>query len=875
MPSPLELVAPAGSQEALRAAVCNGADAVYFGLSTFSARARAANFAVESLPEVTAYLRAHNVRGYLALNTLIFSDELPQVVELLKAAADAGVDAVIVQDLGLVKLIRRLTPSLPIFASTQMTIAEPRAMEFVRRLGVRRVILPRELSLAEIRRIAEASDMELEVFVHGALCMSYSGQCLASESLGGRSANRGQCAQPCRLPYQMLADGRPLVTVSGGPNLFGTVPNKLGPPTGAPPGQMADIHLRAYLLSPRDLAAYDRIADLVKVGVRSFKIEGRLKSAQYVAAVVRAYRAALDAAAAGQRFSPTPEQQAELAQGFSRGFTHGFLDGPDHRSLVDGHSPKSRGLRIGRVVGKTQRGVLVEMESPEARLKPGDGVVFDVGRPEQDEEGGRVFEARAQPASSVAELVFRRGDVNLAAVPIGSAVWKTDDPEVGKRLEQTYARVRVAKPTPLTARVRAARGEPLQITFREDVAREATVTGNQPLERAAKHPLTVELLREQLGRLGGTPFVLQSVEANPLDPVMVPKSLLNDLRRQAVAALVQLRDAAARHAIAETDALDAIRRTRMVDGSWSMVNGAQPPAAPAINHEPSTINHLAVLVRTLDQLDAVLKWTPPPHCPRLALAYGDFGDLRLCKQATARGKAAGLPIGLATPRIIKPGEERFLEQILDAGTDAVLARNLAALSFFRDRAPHIPLVADFSLNAVNDLSAGVLADAGVTRLTPGYDLNWQQMSDLLGRVDAGLFEIVIHQHIPMFHTEHCLFAAHLSSGRDHRSCGRPCRHKVELRDRVRAEHPVQADAGCRNTVFNAVAQSAAEFVQEMQRLGIRHFRLELLRESPAQAHALLDCYARLLAGLVAPDEAWRRLRGILSCVPTRGTLEMA
>ena len=243
-----ELLAPAGDWDALRAAVANGADAVYFGLSNFNARHRATNFTLEELPEVMSFLHDRNVRGYVAFNTLIFSDELPEAVSFIQAIAAAGVDAVIVQDLGFARLLARMAPALPVHASTQMTLTEHRGIEFVRKLGVQRVILARELSIDDIGSIANQTSMPLEVFVHGALCVAYSGQCLTSEALGGRSANRGQCAQACRLPYELIVDG-----------------------------QRRDLGDRAYLLSPQDLAAYDLVEPLVRLGVASFKIEGRLK----------------------------------------------------------------------------------------------------------------------------------------------------------------------------------------------------------------------------------------------------------------------------------------------------------------------------------------------------------------------------------------------------------------------------------------------------------------------------------------------------------------------------------------------------------------------------------------------------------------------
>ncbi|HEY1379653.1 MAG TPA: peptidase U32 family protein, partial [Gemmataceae bacterium] len=370
-----ELLAPAGDWDALRAAVANGADAVYFGLPQFNARHRATNFTPDDLPRVIAFLHAHNVRGYVTFNTLIFADELPDAVGFLKTIAAAGADAVIMQDLGLALLAKRVAPTLPVHASTQMTLTEPRGIEFCRReSGIERVILARELSAADVEKVARGTQVPVEVFVHGALCVAYSGQCLTSEALGGRSANRGQCAQACRLPYEMVVDG-----------------------------QARDLGDRAYLLSPQDLAAYDLVEPLAKAGVVSFKIEGRLKSAHYVAATTQTYRAAIDAlgvpgeAGSAGPLALTPQGRRDLEQCFSRGLTHGFLDGVNHQELVQGRFPKSRGVRVGTVVRTTKRGVLVELSADEELVRPGDGVVFDLGKPEEDEPGGRVYEVLPSP----------------------------------------------------------------------------------------------------------------------------------------------------------------------------------------------------------------------------------------------------------------------------------------------------------------------------------------------------------------------------------------------------------------------------------------------------------------------------------------------
>jgi putative protease len=820
-----ELLAPAGDWDALRAAVANGADAVYFGLDQFNARHRATNFKLAELPEVMAYLHGHNVKGFLTFNTLIFSDELEAATDYIKAVAAAGVDAVIVQDLGIAKLIHTLAPTLAIHGSTQMTLTEPSGIEFVRQLGVERVVLARELSVKDIAKITSATSMPLEVFVHGALCVSYSGQCLTSESFGGRSANRGQCAQACRLPYQLLVDG-----------------------------QVKELGDKAYLLSPSDLAAYELIGDLTQLGVASFKIEGRLKSAHYVAATCQTYRAAIDAATEKQAFAISPEQQHDLEQTFSRGFTPGFLEGVNHQTLVEARSPKSRGTRIGTVAEVAGRSLTVQLDAKntklEAALKPGDGVVFDEGHPDQHEQGGRLYAVRMLPWNRL-EISFRDGDVNLSAISVGAIVWKTDDPALKRRLEHSYARDTVTHRKAIAFVVRAHVGDHLSLVAQAEGKTATAVWAEKKLEAANKFPLTQAAAREQLSRLGDTPYELGTVTLDVAGAPMVPKSVLNDLRRQVTQQLLAQR--ARTHEVADAAALETLR------GQLPKFEISQA-ATPALH----------VLARTLEQLDAVLSHT---GALRTTTVYADFEDVRRYPEAVARCRAAGVAIALATLRIVKPGEEGFLKQVGDCGPDALLVRHLGALHYYQQKFPQLPLIGDYALNVANELTAKLFADAGLVRMVPSYDLNWKQLAALLSRFDPSRFEVVIHQHMPMFHMEHCVFAHTLSNGKDFRDCGRPCeKHKVDLTDRVGEPHPLIPDVGCRNTLFNAQAQTAAEFVPDMRTLGLRHFRVELLRESASETTQLMDRYTRVLAGLETPATTLHTLRVLNQLGVTRGTL---
>lgn len=820
-----ELLAPAGDRDCIRAAIENGADAVYFGLDCgYNARARAANFEPHELPEIMGQLHSRGVKGYVTLNTLIFTEELPDVERLVKQIATADVDAVLVQDLGLVRLIRRICPELPIHASTQMTLTSSQSIAAAAELGVERVVLARELSVPEIRRIRAQTEMPLEVFVHGALCVAYSGQCLTSESLGGRSANRGQCAQACRLPYDIVCDGEDVATGD-----------------------------QKYLLSPQDLAAYALIPDLIAAGVCSLKIEGRLKTPEYVANITRHYRRAIDAAMAKRPVEFTPRDVEEMELSFSRGFSPGWLGGCDHKMLVPALSSDKRGVLLGRVRRVVHAQIEVELA---ASVKRGDGVVFDCGRAEDDRQGGRVYEvfragrSLTEPVhEGLVHLAFARDALDFREIFPGQEIWKTDDPELTARLRKSYNTPVPQRRIAIELAIEAAVGQPLRISARAETGWQAAVESPEPLAEARKHPLTEEILRDQFGRLGGSEFELSRLTARIGGQPMVPLSILGRLRHAVVEALrAQARAGKARQ-VAPGSPLEALR-----------AQDALSSPAPTTT-EPT----LHVLCRSLPQLAEVL-------AAGAASVLVDFQDIRHYRDAVKQARAAGAKILLATPRIQKPGEAGIFVALQKYGGDGMLVRNLGGLRFYAER--KIPLVADFSLNCANELTAHYLWTSGAARITPSYDLNREQLLDLVSAAPAAGLELVIHQHMPMFHMEHCVFCAMLSPGTNKTNCGRPCdRHLVQLRDRIGMEHPLHADVGCRNTLFNAVAQSAAEIVPALLHAGVRHFRVELLGERGDQLRETIALYRQLLAGAVTGKEVWSRLQATNRVGVTRGTLE--
>jgi U32 family peptidase len=830
-----ELLSPAGNWECLRAAVANGATAIYFGLERFNARMRADNFRSEELPEIMGYLRRYGVRGFVTFNTLIFTNELPEAEQVLIRLADAGVDAIIVQDPGLARLAREVAPKLELHASTQMTITSPEGLELARELGITRAVLARELSMRELKRFP-TTEFPVEVFVHGALCVAYSGQCLTSESLGQRSANRGECAQACRLPYQMLVDGLP-----------------------------KDLGDKRFLLSPQDLAGIEEIPELIRLGVASFKIEGRLKSPEYVAAVTRVYRDAIDRAVASigleNKANQIPEEDLySLEMTFSRGLFSGWLHGVNHQRLVNGRCGKKRGAFVGFIqkIGKD----FVEVDSA-VEVKAGDGVVFDAGADTEHEQGGRIYEVRQ------GRFHFRNGQIDFRRVRVGDRLWKTDDPALNRQLRQTFARDRDPVRKSVDMEVSGAKGAPLRLrVILDDHAVEAV--SEIDLTPARTSALSDAVLREQLGRLGETRYVLRNLEIKIEEDVFIPIGFINRLRREAIARLnVEkggdrfLQDK--RPEVLSSPLVTDPEESQTLKGTHRSSSGSVLSnlliEAP-ICRTPSP--ELIILCRTFDQIEAALE-------QGIQTIYVDFEDVRIYSQAVERiGDRAHA--FLATPRIQKSGEQGFFRLIENAQPYGVLIRNLGSISFFRGK--RFRLHGDFSLNVANPLTAGFFLHHGLDQLTISYDLNIKEVLSLLLYEPAGRFELTIHQHMPMFHMEHCVFAAFLSEGTDYTNCGRPCdRHEVKLRDRVGSEHLVKADVGCRNTVFNARAQSGAQHVQALLSSGLRRFRVEFLSENRAEARHLIQVYRQLSNGDIPGEEVWHDLKVHLQLGVTKGSLE--
>jgi putative protease len=844
-----EILAPAGDDDSLDAALAAGAEAVYFGLDEgLNARARATNFSTARLPQLCDHVHRAGARAYVTLNTLVFEHELAAVEAVLRACAAAGVDAVIVQDPAVALLARAVSPTLEVHASTQMTISSPEGAAFAQQLGATRVVVPRELSVEEIRTFAQGTPLELEVFIHGALCMSWSGQCLTSEAWGGRSANRGQCAQSCRLPYRLVVDGEAR--------------------------ELGDV---AYLLSPLDLAGVRAVPALADIGVASLKIEGRLKGPAYVASAVETYRAWRDAVVQRHEAEARPALEhnlARMAVAYSRGFSDGFLLGANHQSLVEGRFPKHRGALLGEVV--EVRAPLVRVrkvsragERPGSTASsavdvalpdpvPGVGVGFDLGRPQEDEPGGPLF--GVEPAAGGWWLRFGRPGPDLAQVRPGAKVWVSSTPKLTSEAAAAVEAGQrgVSGRIPVVLRVRGAAGAPLGATLeaRGPVGNQAQVSGQttELLAPAKGAGLGVEVLADKLGAMGGTPFKLEAVELDELGGGLhLPVSALKALRRELVPQLEQKVLAARRHALnAGPAAAKVVADAQALQARRAFKAPEQPTLVP--------------LVRRAEQLEAVI-------AAGLRTVELDWMELVGLEKAVARAREAGLQVVIATTRVQKPGEAGVDARLERLKPDGMLVRHWGGLVHFSRHESDVQVHGDFSLNVTNSVTAHHLLALGADTLTCAHDLDEAQLFAMLAHVPAQRLTVAVHHHISTFHTEHCVYAHTLSQGRDFKTCGRPCEtHQLALEDVKGQRHPVVVDVGCRNTVFNAQAQSAASVVPRLIAAGVRRFRAEFVWEDQATCRAVLDAWSALLAGRLSPAQLNQKLSAHEQFGVTAGTM---
>ncbi len=813
--SDFELLLPVGQKEMAEAAIQNGADAIYVGFPGFNARGRSYDFEFEELKYIIQLCHLNGVKVNLAFNIVIFENELPLVVEAIKKILPLRPDALIVQDLGLVRLIKEMCPEQVIHGSTQMTITNDLAIEFLDKLDIRRFVLGRENSLSEIKLIAERTKKELEVFVHGALCVSYSGQCFTSETLGGRSANRGQCAQSCRFSYDLIVDG-----------------------------EKRNLVDQSYLVSPKDLCGIAEIPELMQLGVKSFKVEGRLKSPEYVAQVAKSFRSAINRTAQKKPLKSEQLQNEKNKMGveYSRGFFPGWLNGVNHQELVDGTFSSHRGVEIGTIESTFKSSIAIKLNSNAIDLENGDGLLWFEG---VQINGASIYSVSKENGIVTVEFA---NSTAIKRDAVGSKVYFNHDRSQKKEIEKTLTDKNTFKKIPVSVRLELKDGQPLMATLKDDRF-QISMSTESVLSKAQNKPLSEDLLFDEFASLSNTVFRLSpadfktNLKSNA--PLFLNHKEIKNLRQRLFIELARLRSD------------NKIENSKAVLLSDPLIETEILPVAPGrIGFN--------VLLRNKDQVQDLVNAIEAGaiKIDEIQAVCLDFEFGRDYKSSVEKIRGVQIKIGIATTRILKPQEYVNLKVIHALNPDFILVRNLGALQYYKTILPfNGQLKGDFSLNVTNHKTFNYLAQNGLDSVCLSYDLNVDQSVGLLRRVDARKAEVTIHQSMPSFHMEHCVFAAFLSKGKSYKDCGKPCeKHKVQLKDQFGNYHWIKPDHECRNTMYNASAQTALPFLETWRKLGLGEIRFEALHDTSDELIKKIKSYIDALSGAKSISQALADLK---------------
>lgn len=803
----VELLAPAGSREALVAAVENGANAIYLAGNAFGARAYASNFDREALREAIHFAHLRKVAIHVTVNTIVADEEMGPLRDYLRFLYEAGADAVLVQDLGVARVAHETVPDLPLHASTQMSVSSLEGVRALAELGFSRVVLARELSLKEIRHICAHAPIEIETFMHGALCVCYSGQCLMSSMIGGRSGNRGRCAQPCRLPYTLVDEK--------GQDVLG---DKAG----------------SYLLSPRDLSTIDVIPDLIEAGVSSLKIEGRMKRPEYVATVVRTYREAIDTYYAGKGYAVTQEERDDLAQIFNRDFTTAYLEGRPGKAMMSDRRPNNRGLLIGRVTAYDWDARIVTVKLS-GRLGLGDQVDFWV------KVGGRVTATISALTDAKGRAIEegQAGDTVSFAIPSAvrdhDRVFKVYDARLMERAKETYASGAPVRRIPVAIEVRAAIGEPLTVTIADGEGHRAEGKTDFIGESARKRPLSEETIRKQVSRLGTSVYEMKSLHCEIAGEVMVPMSEINEARRKAVEALdaLRLKEIEARPARPEPKFTDHIARQK-------------PPKADFL-----------VAVDTLGKAEAALAAGADG-----ILFGGESYEHRVIapeeyERAWQMAREAGARIDFNTPRIVHDGQQKHVERLLAAFAafppDAVHVHNIAMLALVR-RLTDFAIHADYSLISYNKQTLAFLKDYGASGATLSPELTAKEIRQLAKESPLPL-TCIVHGRLELMVSNYCVTGSFLG-GCGEGPCTQPCtRGHFALKDRKDALFPLAMDQFCHMHVLNSKVLSMMPHAMKFRAAGIETMQIEAKAMGEKEIAAIVKAYRKAMAFPEDPAEA--------------------
>ncbi|WP_422486982.1 DUF3656 domain-containing U32 family peptidase [Gudongella sp. DL1XJH-153] len=773
MNNKLELLAPVGSMEALEAAVMNGADAVYLGGKLFNARQYASNFEYEELMEAVSYAHLRGVSVFVTVNILLDDKEISDALDYVKYLYEIGIDGIIVQDIGFASSVREIFPELQIHASTQMTINNLEGALHLEKIGFTRVVLAREVPYKEILRIKKNSDIELEVFIHGALCFSYSGQCLMSSLIGGRSGNRGTCAQPCRMEYNMI-DAK---------------------------GKIAGNLDKGHYLSTRDLNTLDEIGKLINAGVKSFKIEGRMKRPEYVATVVSAYRKVIDCGSD----SLTQGERVNVEQIFNREFTKGHTFGDFGNDFVSVERPDNRGRVIGKVIASDKNKIQVLLSE---NVNIGDGLEWDTYH--KDRSG-----TKAQFSGQKGEKIWI-GRIKDPA-PEGSPLRKTSSAELLENAKKSY--INNDKNLPLSMKIRLKIGEKpiLNVAFMEF---SETATGDNVVETAEKSPISVERISEQLAKLGNTVFSMDSLEIDMDDNSFITVKGINTLRRNAVERL-------------SGKVVSGFEKESIIDYKYKKAS------AMSFNKLLKDKKMLTVRVSSQKQFDQI-------NLKKVDRVYLGFNES--LKDNINILKNNNIEAFYWSDKILYKDDLEILESTINTSLtllDGVSASNIGTVEFLKNKFS-LTIHGDIGLNVFNSYTLDYFRKIGVNGLTLSPELNLGQIREITDRTGGGV-EAIVYGYLPVMISRNCPMA-YLKGCKDDSGCKR-CSYAngYMLKDRMNKNFRMVRGEGF-TTIFNSVPVMVLDRLEEVSRAGITSFRLDFTFEDDVRG--IQELYYDYLNGII-------------------------
>lgn len=790
----VELLAPCGSWESFLAAVENGADAVYLGGKNFSARQFAENFDNDLLKQSIEYAHIRDVNVYLTMNTLISDKELKKALNFLNEASVIGIDGVIVQDLGFAREIRSFFPHLSLHASTQMTVYSLEAVKVLEEMGFKRAVLARELSLEEIGNISKNTSIEIEVFVHGALCISYSGQCLMSSIIGGRSGNRGKCAQPCRLNYQLMDENDKVLGSS-------------------------------YLLSPKDLCTLNFLNEVVDRGVKSFKIEGRMKSPEYVAVTVRIYRKYLNKILRGEKNYQDCIDEVDLkdlTQIFNRGgFTEGHLKGKTGRSIMSFEKPKNWGVCLGNVISYDRRLKTITLKLQDS-ISIGDGIEIWNG---EDESPGTIVtsiknkkrDVRDSNIGEVVSIGSIRGNISK-----GDKVYKTSSNKLNAQAAETFSGKAIRK-IYIEGEINISYGMPAIFIVKDNLGDKFEVKGTKLTQKSINRPLTKERIKEQLEKTGGTAFEFKKININLEEGVSLPISEINNLRREVIKKIEEYKkDKYNRVSVKEFDKL-LCENEEKADGEKKVFEDKGPVIA-------------AYFYKTDGKEDYYCVGADRVYLP--IKMFEDEEKIKMIFNIKKRTREVFISIPPITRGNYQNIVKSRLKPLVSAGVDGFIIGNIGTLKDIEkvSNIEDIKVMGDYSLNIFNSSSICTLKDLGFLGASLSYEMNLNQIKSLED-ISGFQKEVLVYGRIPVMTSQYCPLCAL-------EGCKNKCREEgFYLKDRKNMKFPVIMDnIDCRTTIFNGQVLLFTENIDKMSSWGIDVLRLAFTDEGPLKIKNIVNMY---------------------------------